>query len=70
MPGPHYAISEAVLVAAAIWAAVRLARGGYVLAALGILLFGVAATMGVWRFGSSAIDAGAIDAWASLHRTL
>lgn len=70
MPGPHYALSEAVLVSAALWAAVRLARGGYILAAPGILLFGLAAAAGVWRFGSSAIDAGAIDAWASFHRTL
>ncbi len=70
MPGPHYALSEAVLVAAALWAAVRLARGGYILAAPGIFLFGLAAAVGVWRFGSSAFDAGAIDAWASLHRTL
>jgi hypothetical protein len=70
MPGPHYALSEAVLVAAALWAAIRLARGGHVLAAPGILLFAVAAAMGVWRFGSSAFDSGAIDEWASVHRTL
>lgn len=70
MPGPHYALSEAALVAAALWAAVRLARSGYMLAAPGILLFGLAAALGVWRFGSSAFDGGAIDEWAMVHRTL
>jgi hypothetical protein len=70
MPGPHYALSEALLVVAALWAAVRLYRGGYILAAPGILLFGLAAAMGVWRFGSSAFDGGAIDEWATIHRTL
>lgn len=65
MPGPHYALSEAVLVVAALWAAVRLLRGGFALASVGVALFGVAAAVGVWRFGTNAIDS-----WASVHRTL
>lgn len=65
MPGPHYAISEAVLVVAVLWSTVRLFRGGYVLAATGILLFGLAAAMGVWRFGTDAIDE-----WETVHRTM
>jgi hypothetical protein len=70
MPGPHYALSEAVLVVAALWAAIRLFRGGFALASVGVLLFGVAAAMGVWRFGSSIHDTGAIEEWATVHRTL
>lgn len=65
MPGPHYALSEAVLVVAALWAAMRLFRGGYMLASVGVLLFGLAAAMGVWRFGTNSIDE-----WASVHRML
>lgn len=65
MPGPHYALSEAVLVVAALWAAIRLFRGGFSLAAVGVALFGVAAAMGVWRFGTNAIEE-----WASVHRAL
>ena len=65
MPGPHYALSEAVLVVVALWAAMRLFRGGYMLASVGVLLFGLAAAMGVWRFGTNSIDE-----WASVHRML
>ncbi|MCE7999791.1 MAG: hypothetical protein HEP70_13105 [Rhodobiaceae bacterium] len=65
MPGPHYALSEAVLVVAALWAALRLFRGGYMLASVGVVLFGLAAAMGVWRFGTNSIDE-----WASVHRML
>lgn len=53
MPGPHYAISEALIVIAAIGCAVRLSRHQLWLAALGSLLFGTAAAIGVIRFGFS-----------------
>eukprot|EP00435_Cladocopium_sp_Y103_P077265 s1_g1004.t1 len=65
MPGPHYALSEAVLLVVAIWAAIRLLRSGLSFASVGVFLFGIAAAMGVWRFGTNAIDD-----WASLHRVL
>ncbi len=65
MGAPHYALSEAVLVVAALWAAIRLFRGGFSLASIGVALFGVAAATGVWRFGMNEIDE-----WASIHRTL
>ncbi len=55
MPGPHYAISEAFIVLAAIWCAARLSRSAYWLAALGIAVFGFAAAIGVYRFGSNQI---------------
>jgi hypothetical protein len=70
MPGPHYALSEVVLVVAAIWAAIRLFRAGFSLASVGIALFGLAAAMGVWRFGSGIFDGDAIEKWATVHRTL
>lgn len=65
MPGPHYAISEAFIVIAAIICAVRLSRHQLWLAALGSLIFGTAATIGVVRFGFS-LDK--LEQLASFHR--
>lgn len=56
MPGPHYALSEALIVVAAIWAAVRHTRSGLLLAALGTGILGTAAAIGVYRFGSEYIE--------------
>jgi hypothetical protein len=53
MPGPHYAISEALIVIAAIVCAVRLSRHQLWLAAFGSFIFGTAAAIGVVRFGFS-----------------
>jgi len=55
MPGPHYAISEAFIVVAAIWCAACLARSGQWLGALGSAIFGMAAAIGVYRFGANQI---------------
>ncbi|MEP2987820.1 MAG: hypothetical protein ABJN65_04660 [Parasphingorhabdus sp.] len=63
MPGPHYAISEAFIVLVAIWCMVRLSRSGYGLAALGSAIFGLAAAIGVYRFGT-----GEITELASFHK--
>lgn len=53
MPGPHYAISEAFIVLAAIWCTVRLVPSGHWWGALGSAIFGIAAAIGVYRFGAS-----------------
>ncbi|MEQ9518583.1 MAG: hypothetical protein RLN89_03990 [Parvibaculum sp.] len=63
MPSPHYAISEAFLVGAALWAGFVLMRHNHTLAAMGTLLFGMIAAIGVWRFGTNAIEE-----WAEFHR--
>jgi len=52
----HYAVSEAVLVVAAVWSARQAWRGGFPLAAVGITLIGVAAALGTVRFGLNAHD--------------
>ncbi|WP_430417690.1 hypothetical protein [Parasphingorhabdus sp.] len=63
MPGPHYAISEAFIVLAAIWSTIFLSRTGHRLAALGCAIFGCAAAIGVYRFG-----AGEISELAGFHK--
>ncbi len=63
MPAPHYALSEAVIVLVAIWVGWRFVTRGAWFGALGGFLFGVAAALGVYRFGS-----GQIDALANAHR--
>ncbi len=55
MPGPHYAISEAFIVLVAIWCVLRLSQSGLWLVALGIAVFGFAAAIGVYRFGTNQI---------------
>lgn len=55
MPGPHYALSEAFIVFAAIWCVQRLLRSSHWFAALGIAIFGFAAAIGVYRFGTNQI---------------
>ncbi len=56
MPGPHYALSEALIVFAAIWVALRLAGRGAWFGALGVAIFGFAAGIGVVRFGLGRIE--------------
>ena len=63
MAGPHYAISEAFIVLAALWCAARLGSSGQWWGALGSAIFGMAAAIGVYRFG-----AGQIAELASLHK--
>lgn len=60
MPGPHYAISESLIVFAALWSLIKLGRQGLWLAALGSAIFGAAAAIGVYRFASNEIDALAV----------
>ncbi|MEH6702128.1 hypothetical protein [Parasphingorhabdus sp.] len=55
MPGPHYAISEVFIVLAAIWCILRLSQSRHWLAALGSAIFGMAAAIGVYRFGTNQI---------------
>lgn len=56
MPAPHYALSEALIVFAALWVAWQMARGGGWLGALGVAIFGFAAGIGVIRFGFGRIE--------------
>lgn len=56
MPAPHYALSEALIVFAALWVAWKMARGGGWLGALGVATFGFAAGIGVIRFGFGRIE--------------
>lgn len=65
MPGPHYAISEAVIVLSAIWCTLRLSQSGHWFAGLGSAIFGLAAAIGVYRFGT-----GEIMELASFHKSL
>jgi hypothetical protein len=60
VPGPHYAISESLIVFAALWSVIKLGRQGLWLAALGSAIFGAAAAIGVYRFASNEIDALAV----------
>ncbi|MEH6828843.1 hypothetical protein [Parasphingorhabdus sp.] len=60
MPGPHYAISESLIVCAALWSLIKLGRQGLWLAALGSAIFGAAAAIGVYRFAANEIDALAV----------
>ena len=63
MPGPHYAISEALIVVAAIWSVFRLIKLDLPLTALGVGILGTAAAIGVFRFAT-----GQIELLASFHR--
>lgn len=65
MPGAHYALSELAIVFVALVAAYDLSCRRMGLAAAGTAIFGLAAAIGVIRFGS-----GAIDALAALHKAV
>lgn len=60
---PHYAISEAFIVLAALYCGWRLARQSQWMGAIGILLFGAAASIGVYRFPT-----GQVEELAAFHR--
>lgn len=60
---PHYAISEALIVLAALWCGWRFFHRGQWMGAIGTLLFGAAAAVGVYRFPS-----GQIEELANFHR--
>lgn len=60
---PHYAISEAFIVLAALWSGWKLFRRGQWVGAIGTLLFGAAAAVGVYRFPS-----GQVEELANFHR--
>lgn len=60
---PHYAISEAFIVLAALWCGWKLFRRAHWMGASGTLLFGAAAAVGVYRFPS-----GQIEELANFHR--
>ena len=64
MPAPHYALSEALIVLAAIWTGWKFVHTRAWFAALGLAIFGTAAAIGVYRFGSEQIDS-----LAASHRT-
>lgn len=59
----HYALSEAALCIVATWGGFHLWRGGQKLGALGVMLFGIAAAIGIVR-----IVTGADEALAQAHR--
>ncbi len=63
----HYAISELLIVVAGTWAAQRLLKNNHRAAAIGILLFIVAAAIGVVRFGFDR-DGSLIAGLADIHR--
>ena len=60
---PHYALSEAFIVIVALYCAWKLAQNSQWIGALGVLLFGAAASIGVYRFPS-----GQVEELASFHR--
>ncbi len=60
---PHFAISEAFIVLAALYCGWKLYRNGFWMAAVGVICFGAAASVGVYRFPS-----GQVDALADIHR--
>lgn len=60
---PHFAISEAFIVLAAIYCGWALYRSGFWMASVGVLCFGAAAAVGVYRFPS-----GHVEALADIHR--
>jgi hypothetical protein len=59
----HYAISEFLIVLAALWGANRLVAQTRATAAFGLLLFGAAAAIGAVRFPFDLIEP-----WADMHR--
>jgi len=60
---PHYAVSEALIVIAALYAGWVLANRNQWMGAIGVLLFGAAAAIGVYRFPS-----GQVQELAALHK--
>ena len=62
-PGPHFALSELLIVIAALVCAVRYGKAGLWPAASGSLLFGVIAAIGAFRFGAEMLEQ-----MASLHQ--
>jgi hypothetical protein len=62
VPGQHFALSELLIVVAAIICGVRFGKAGLSLAATGSLLFGLIAAIGAFRFSM-----GQIDALAGIH---
>ena len=63
-PGAHFALSELLIVLAAVICAVKLGKARMWLATSGSLLFGVIAAIGAFRFGS-----GEIDTLAQFHQS-
>lgn len=63
VPGPHFALSEILIVLAAIICTAKFGKVGLWLGAAGSLLFGVIAAIGAFRF-----SVGMIDALADTHR--
>ena len=59
----HYAISEAFITLAALWCAWKLFGRGQWMGAIGSLLFGAAAAIGIYRFPS-----GQVEELAHIHR--
>ncbi len=57
VPGPHFALSELLIVLAGTVCAVKFGKAGMWLGAAGSLLFGVIAAIGAFRFGSGEMDA-------------
>lgn len=62
-PGPHFALSELLIVIAALVCSVRYGKAGLWPAASGSLLFGVIAAIGALRFGAELLEQ-----LASLHQ--
>lgn len=56
MPGPHYALSEALIVLVGVWVVLKMTRRGMGFGALGVAIFSVAAGIGVIRFGLAQIE--------------
>jgi uncharacterized membrane protein len=65
MMGTNYALSEAVLLAIACWATIKLCRKSQFTAAAAAFLFGLAAAIGTWRFAT-----GAVTQLATFHQTI
>ena len=63
--GTNYALSEAVLLAIACWATIKLCRKSQFAAAAAAFLFGLAAAIGTWRFAT-----GAVTQLATFHQTI
>lgn len=62
---PHYAISEAFIVIAALYCGWKLASRTQLMGAIGVLLFGAAASIGVYRFPSEQVaELASIHRWA------
>jgi hypothetical protein len=64
VPGPHFALSELLIVIAALVCVVRYGKAGLWLAAIGSLLLGIIASIGALRFGAEMTEQ-----LASVHQT-